>query len=608
MIPPGECTYAGRKRRRPLQKQRPAVGAEKSNPSKRHRDRLNAELDHLASLLPFPPDIISKLDKLSVLRLSVSYLRVKSFFQVVQEQSSRQPAASAPSPGDSRPLAGSAVLEGRLLLESLNGFALVVSAEGTIFYASATIVDYLGFHQTMQFQGKLKFLFGQKKKAPSGAMLPPRLSLFCIAAPVLLPSAAEMKMRSALLRAKPRADTAATTDAKVKATTSLCESELHGKLNYSAGRSSRESGILVLREQTDAGRWAQVPARAPCLCLRGGPDLVLDPKGGSGDREEEQQRMLSRASGVTGRRETAGPTKPLPWTAGKHSEDGARPRLQPSKNDPPSLRPTPRSSCLPYPCVQGTFRNSPISHPLSPSPSAYSSRTSRPIRDVLEDQVHPPLCHFPQGSLQHRLPQPGAQRFATRGYPMEDVKLQGIPMPPGDLCGPTLLLDVSIKMEKDSGSEDAADGCVPSQVWLGASDRSHPATFPTRMHLKTEPDSRQQVYISHQGHSVRGAQPHGRATAGHSNELTPFHPAHCACLEPTHGLPQPEPPHQLCARGRGEQSCACRAAEAVPVVKREPLDSPQWATHSQGAVPGMFPKSALASLVPPQASECTFLP
>ncbi|XP_062390414.1 aryl hydrocarbon receptor-like [Sardina pilchardus] len=139
-------TYAGKKRKKPVQKIKPRPENAKTNPSKRHRDRLNGELDNLTSLLPFSDDVRSRLDKLSVLRLSVAYIKVKNFLNAtVKKNSQALPIGNGPGAhgADTADLS-----ETDLMLQALNGIMLVVTSEGYVFYASPTIQDYLGFHQS----------------------------------------------------------------------------------------------------------------------------------------------------------------------------------------------------------------------------------------------------------------------------------------------------------------------------------------------------------------------------------------------------------------------------------------------------------------------------
>ncbi|NXG80987.1 AHR protein, partial [Baryphthengus martii] len=130
----------------------PPPGGVKSNPSKRHRDRLNHELSKLTSLLPFPEDVCIRLDKLSVLRLAVGYLKVKSYLMAtamdIGDRVRDQPRAPGGSGQMDLQVDRELFPEGKLLLQALNGFVIAVTGDGYIFYISPTVQDYLGFHQS----------------------------------------------------------------------------------------------------------------------------------------------------------------------------------------------------------------------------------------------------------------------------------------------------------------------------------------------------------------------------------------------------------------------------------------------------------------------------
>ncbi|XP_013108283.1 circadian locomoter output cycles protein kaput [Stomoxys calcitrans] len=151
--------YATKRRRRNGKslKPPPKDGVTKSNPSKRHRERLNAELDLLASLLPFEQNILSKLDRLSILRLSVSYLRTKSYFQVVMHKEKEENGGNSVLPHihahdgyRTRELGAfeHGLLDGDMFLQALNGFLMILTCDGEVFFATHSIESYLGFHQS----------------------------------------------------------------------------------------------------------------------------------------------------------------------------------------------------------------------------------------------------------------------------------------------------------------------------------------------------------------------------------------------------------------------------------------------------------------------------
>lgn len=142
--------YASKKRRKPQTKKDKEILETKSNPSKRHRDRLNLELENLVKLIPFPEDIINKLDKLSILRLAVSYLRNKNYhkeFSSKDESSNKAISIPTPPKDRSKLTLLNTNITSQLCLQALNGFIAMVTQDYNVFYISETILDLLGFPQ-----------------------------------------------------------------------------------------------------------------------------------------------------------------------------------------------------------------------------------------------------------------------------------------------------------------------------------------------------------------------------------------------------------------------------------------------------------------------------
>jgi len=120
------------------------------NASKRHRDRVNIEFNNLAKLLPFPENVIAKLDKSSILRLAVSYIRAKSFFKdALPVNGDEQTVEKSKFPSNDDLYKG--ILEETCIteffLQALDGFLIVITEDLKVLYVSESVREYLGYCQ-----------------------------------------------------------------------------------------------------------------------------------------------------------------------------------------------------------------------------------------------------------------------------------------------------------------------------------------------------------------------------------------------------------------------------------------------------------------------------
>ncbi|XP_025104585.1 protein trachealess-like [Pomacea canaliculata] len=129
---------------------------EKSRDAARsRRGKENYEFYELAKLLPLPAAITSQLDKASIIRLSISYLKLRDFSGHGDPPWNRDPGHHVKTvKGPPRRRGNSSVAldlfeshHGTHILQSLDGFAFILGNDGRFLYISETVSIYLGLSQ-----------------------------------------------------------------------------------------------------------------------------------------------------------------------------------------------------------------------------------------------------------------------------------------------------------------------------------------------------------------------------------------------------------------------------------------------------------------------------
>ncbi|KZC05321.1 Protein trachealess [Dufourea novaeangliae] len=129
---------------------------EKSRDAARsRRGKENFEFYELAKMLPLPAAITSQLDKASIIRLTISFLKLREFSSHGDPPWNRDgppPNKSVKGANRVRSSASAAVdhfevHQGTHILQSLDGFAMAVAADGRFLYISETVSIYLGLSQ-----------------------------------------------------------------------------------------------------------------------------------------------------------------------------------------------------------------------------------------------------------------------------------------------------------------------------------------------------------------------------------------------------------------------------------------------------------------------------